>query len=415
MSVKKVLLALMMCGSVAGAADLFSLLESADFWQLPAAELQKKHMVGVPFSRVDDATIRVPRSSDWELEGLEHGEMVMKWGEKGGPETITVMIYNKGDDGELDKDEFQAKLDTCGRILDAKTGGKSKLRRMDKKDSGVKGKARLWQAPEYVALLESASTGKGKAFTSEFIRLTLAADEAALEKGGAADAANRAELKANVRKEEDGTVWIDGIPMVDQGEKGYCVPATVSRVFAYYGVDGVDQHALAALCDSDGDDGTSLRSMRNALESISRKFHFRLKTLEDADMRSLMAAYNKAAKKAGQPAVTVETLSFFKFDPEVMRKARVGNGNGVRKWMSSVKKSIDAGIPLLWSVRLGIMPEPSGSQSSGGHMRLIIGYNMENETIVFSDSWGAKHARKEMPAEDAYCISIERNILRPSR
>ncbi|MFR4224380.1 MAG: hypothetical protein ACLT38_12745 [Akkermansia sp.] len=39
---------------------------------------------------------------------------------------------------------------------------------------------------------------------------------------------------------------IQDIPMVDQGQKGYCVVATAARIFAYYGMDYVDQHELAS-------------------------------------------------------------------------------------------------------------------------------------------------------------------------
>jgi hypothetical protein len=38
--------------------------------------------------------------------------------------------------------------------------------------------------------------------------------------------------------------------MVDQGEKGYCVVASVERVLRYYG-GTVDQHELAQIANSD--------------------------------------------------------------------------------------------------------------------------------------------------------------------
>lgn len=44
------------------------------------------------------------------------------------------------------------------------------------------------------------------------------------------------QLPANVTTNEDGDVFIPGIPMVDQGPKGYCVVASVQRLFEYYGI-----------------------------------------------------------------------------------------------------------------------------------------------------------------------------------
>jgi hypothetical protein len=68
-----------------------------------------------------------------------------------------------------------------------------------------------------------------------------------------------------------------------------------------------------------------------------------------------------------------------------------------------VRKSIDAGIPLLWSLGLGQFQEepPLSEQTSGGHMRMIIGYNEKENKIVFSDSWGAGHEYKTINADDA--------------
>jgi hypothetical protein len=46
--------------------------------------------------------------------------------------------------------------------------------------------------------------------------------------------------------------------MVDQGDKGYCVVASVERVMRYYGA-AVDQHELAQVANSDAAIGTVRR------------------------------------------------------------------------------------------------------------------------------------------------------------
>lgn len=185
-----------------------------------------------------------------------------------------------------------------------------------------------------------------------------------IEKGGAKDAVKRTDLKANVKKE--GTaVWIDGVNMVDQGQKGYCVPATVARVFAYYGMDGVDQHALAQLCSSSGEGGTSTRAMQEALENISRTFKFKVVAIDGSGaLDSLVTDYNNAAKKLKKPQQMGYNVGSMNFDPEVMKAARGTKGH-VKKWLSPIKKSIAAGQPVLWSVILGIFPE-SGIPQTGG-------------------------------------------------
>ena len=65
----------------------------------------------------------------------------------------------------------------------------------------------------------------------------------------------------------------------------------------------------------------------------------------------------------------------------------------------------DKGTPLLWTVHLGIIEDKNLPQSSGGHMRLIIGYNAKTNDILFTDSWGAGHELKRMSAVDAWTIT----------
>ena len=43
---------------------------------------------------------------------------------------------------------------------------------------------------------------------------------------------------------------------------------------------------------------------------------------------------------------------------------------------------------------------------------MITGYNLKNQTILYSDSWGAAHARKIMSATEARGITLGRYILK---
>lgn len=58
--------------------------------------------------------------------------------------------------------------------------------------------------------------------------------------------------------------------MVDQGQKGYCVVATAARIFAYYGMDYVDQHELASLANTSADGGTNTAAMAENLKKSGR-------------------------------------------------------------------------------------------------------------------------------------------------
>ncbi len=89
------------------------------------------------------------------------------------------------------------------------------------------------------------------------------------------------------------------------------------------------------------------------------------------------------------------------------------NKSDLARFQREVQTHIDAGIPLLWTVQLGLIPEPGIPQSGGGHMRLIIGYNTKTQEILFSDSWGAGHELKRMPAADAWTITTGAMSIEP--
>ena len=99
-------------------------------------------------------------------------------------------------------------------------------------------------------------------------------------------------------------------------------------------------------------------------------------------------------------------------EPEVLLRMRSRDPR-FKKFMSSVRARIDEGIPVFWGVTLGIFPEPDIPQANGGHMRLIIGYNAKTEELIFSDSWGERHAFKRMRADRAFAITSNAYTLRP--
>jgi hypothetical protein len=52
------------------------------------------------------------------------------------------------------------------------------------------------------------------------------------------------ELPQNVKELENGDVYIQNIPKVNQGQKGYCVVTTTQQLIEYYGIQA-DQHQIA--------------------------------------------------------------------------------------------------------------------------------------------------------------------------
>lgn len=394
-------------GELAHAGDIAIAAADGSLWSQPKEMLAVGVLKGASFRPVDENNFRFRGSKNLTVAGIAPKDILIQWND-GMKHIVGVntTFYNKGDDGPLTKAVFEEALKRSLDAISLVMQVDPKVRKVDKKEAGVKPRAWEWENGNCAMMLEALSSGAGKKFVSEFIRLTIVPDRASLERGGADDAAKKSELKEHVRTDKEGTVWIEGIPMVDQGEKGYCVPAAISRVFAYYNMDGVDQHALASICKSN-DMGTSLEAMNKALVSISSKFHMGITSWKWPNQKTFEKELMKDFQKKRIPLDKVTNKMLLE---QISTKTAL-----LRKGLKDISKYIDAGIPIVWGVMLGIIPEQGLPQSMGGHMRLIIGYNEEQQMILYTDSWGAGHDLKAMPLAQACAISQILYVLRPLR
>jgi hypothetical protein len=225
----------------------------------------------------------------------------------------------------------------------------------------------------------------------------------------------RGVLKERVKQDPNGDVYLDGVPMVNQGDKGYCVVASAERVMRYYGLD-IDQNELAKVANSNADRGTTPESMLKALKRF-RGPPFSLVVKEGKELKideilKDIEIYNRLARKEKKPIIeyygTMLDMNaiYQSMDPEIYRQTRLKDAGDRLKFLASVFEHIDKGAPLLWSVILGFVEEkPALPQLVGGHMRLVIGYNKKNSEIFYSDSWGATHEFKRMSMDDAFVIT----------
>ena len=291
---------------------------------------------------------------------------------------ITFSLYNRGDSGEITKEDFQKRFKLCG----TKIGAQLDVRPSSKKANPVDGllsEGWLWVSSKGMAILENnpeANTG-----SVAFLRLKLAPRDAKGSMSAAFQSRSAAmklsDLPKNVVKQPEGDVYIKGIPMVDQGPKGYCVVASVQRLFEYYGIPA-DEHQIAQVAGTDAHAGTSILAMSEALKKIDYRFKTRFKILCLASNQGLVEVNE--------------------------RKMTVGKPFGRDKFAREIHQHVDQGIPLLWALTLGLYPEePSiAQQVGGGHMRMIIGYNDKTGQVLFSDSWGTGHELKKMSMDHAF-------------
>lgn len=436
-----VALTLVCMWNASGSEDLSEGWKSGELWKMSRTASYSSGEAKI-MMRDSDQTKSIARGN-LSFCSIPLGEVVFEWKdeeaddadqpeEKESKETtekkpgalfrVTGMVYNRGDDGEIDAKSFASKVKEVTDTLTEFFGKKPKKPAALAAKAALKTNILQWEDEHGALNLESALSGGkgGSAKKPEFIRIVFAANKSDVAKGNATDKVTKRDLRSSIETDADGTVWIKGIPMVDQGEKGYCVPATVSRVFAYYGMDSVGMHELASLAGADADRGTSSVGMLEALKKIGSRFHVRVKTLPDVSGSTLEAIkeYNKEAKQKGQSALPENTHDrwFDSMDPALWLSVRAKKKTDVKKWFTPIRKNIDLGVPVLWTVFASGLYNREGREgggAGGAHMRLIIGYNVKKNTLIYSDSWGEWATKREMTIPEAYSVSTGTSVVQP--
>jgi hypothetical protein len=180
--------------------------------------------------------------------------------------------------------------------------------------------------------------------------------------------------------------------MVNQGRKGYCVPATFERLLRYYGLP-VDMNVLAMAGKTSAGGGTSISQIQAATYSTiadaggtihPRNFSGNIqeiKPLIDAGKPLLFAHYS--------------TEEFNKrVNERMIRRLAVTNWDDwATKFLPDFKKRN----------RTPLKPD-----TEYGHVCLIIGYNEKTREIAITDSWGPAASERWMTEEEA------RQIMQPT-
>ena len=423
---------------VPAACDLTkAFVESVENWEQPADDLvvdynksgfkftdNKKRILGCAFPTVK--VLGVPAMETRFFFAPDRTKI----------DRLEFTLYDKGDAArenvEMSREDFDRMLSSVATKLSDGEPPKVVSRK------GLNGItcSRAWPKRVPAAELSWGLSGPKGAEQIEYATLKFFREKPAearigLRAKGKASAGSKAGSAANVKKTDEGDVYIANVPMVDQGQKGYCSVAAAERVLRYFGND-VSEHEIAQMAGTQAEGGTEISSMIAAVEAIGRKCGLgKTEVVSNmrgwADAENRLAKYNQAAKKMKRPALNLgdfvtQSGNMRTFhvgemqaamEPKVLKAMALKDGSGYKRFLSGVKAQVDKGIPLFWSVQLGIYPEPECPQAFGGHMRLIIGYNAETREILYTDSWGAGHELKRMPQEWAWTITGNMLYLKP--
>jgi hypothetical protein len=238
---------------------------------------------------------------------------------------------------------------------------------------------------------------KGHAFLlaaprEEYVALRIMPTEAA-DIGGKSritDTEIRKRVATRVDSRPNGDVILKDIPMVNQGLKGYCVPATWERVMRYMGIPA-DMYVLAMAGQTKEGGGSSIDKIaRGAKESIVRSG----RKVEKASIK-LGPVHVSRYIDRGLPIMwtmysTEEFNTAANSRAELRRKISLDSDEWKKALSEARKNSQKFKIDL-----------------DTGHVCMIVGYNKETEELAVSDSFGPEFAERWVTTEEAAAISAD--------
>ncbi|MBU4200591.1 MAG: C39 family peptidase [Verrucomicrobia bacterium] len=397
-----------------------------DFWELNPDAFARK-VSGLQFYWVskDKASAR-SQARFLTFQNQSVVEVIVRFSSNTVSE-VMLSFFNRGDMGEISEDDFRKKVVAVTNMIGEISGvtGKDVTRREDTV-SERKAQTMVWIASNTEFRLESASSRvKDRATNSrlilpEFANLFIRANTGQIFVGASPEGKAQAgfiALRQKIKRTPTGDVYLDQVPMVDQGQKGYCAVATAERVMRYYGLD-MNQHEIAqkAHTSTRGAMGTDSKSLLTALKAIANSADLQLKVVDkfDADdFKKQIQHYNREAKRnrvaeIGLPqSGVIDVVKIYgQMDKRIYLQSRAKGGNTQMRFFGNIQDKINSGYPVFWGVTLGFVEETIKlPQKIGGHMRLIIGYNDKSKEIIYTDSWGPGHEMKRMSQQDAFTIT----------
>ncbi len=206
-------------------------------------------------------------------------------------------------------------------------------------------------------------------------------------RGRVPDAEMRARLASRVERRPNGDVVLADVPMVSQGPKGYCVPATWERVMRYMGVPA-DMYVLAMEGDTGAGGGTSMDRLAWAAK----------------------AAIIGAGRRMDKPSVKLKAGDVAAWIdrglPVMWAMFSTDDYNGAAESRSEVRKTMTNAAA--WGEGLKDARKDARKfrpDIKAGHVCAIIGYNKATGELCVTDSWGPEFKERWVTEEEAQAVS----------
>ena len=358
-------------------------LQDANLWDDSATDYIKR--MGAKFSstKVGSKTIHTTYAKGKvlgsEIEQMRVEETSSKVSQ------VDLVFFNKGDSVEGKKwtPQLQRKMkeqwDTLEESLNT-LAGKSKNGYWG--TGRVKNKAKIWKNQNFAFWLEFKPR--------EFIILHITPPNATGENTQKSVSVTNFDGKTNVKKDGNGDIYIQNIPMVDQGAKGYCVPATIERVLKYYNIADVDMHKIAAVCKTQVGGGTTIDSVMTDFRNVSNSFKLRMANVGSFSMNAIAAMIDK-----GIP-IFWTLFSTDEYTKRMLDNSQLRSKEDFNDYMKILKKQ-----------------DKLSRKLENAHICLIIGYNKKSKELAVSNSWGEKFTITWVRFADAKTVGRNCFVINP--
>ncbi len=198
----------------------------------------------------------------------------------------------------------------------------------------------------------------------------------------------RQTLAARVVRRDNGDVVVGELPMINQGPKGYCVPATWERYLRYLGIPA-DMYVLALAGQTRIGGGTTLRGMTQGAQDMVRTY--------GRDVRNYSSRINlrevSRAVDRGFPL-----MWSMRIDDDLHRTLTPRTAERAR-----------AASPDAWNERLAPLRREArrlDPPNANAHACMIIGYNEKTRELAVSDSWGPAFEERWITEEEAQALNL---------
>ena len=180
---------------------------------------------------------------------------------------------------------------------------------------------------------------------------------------------------------------IRDIPMVDQGPKGFCVPATMERMFRHLGITA-DMYLLAMAANTGPGGGTTVPDVIAAVQQTAQRHGRRVATVPGRPSGAAVGAWIEAGVPvlwAIDTSAAIDNL----INERTRERARVQDW---AQWKESLRTKRREARQL-------------ARTADEGHVCLITGFNATTGEIALSDSWGPGYEERWITEEEAAAIS----------